>query len=220
METSQGMNPMMMMMAMMNGNGPTNMSDIPPMMGGAMPNMDGNPWANSPNPMPNDMPQGMNPMMMMRMMQGGNGGMPPMNPMAMMMNGMGQPGAQNMGEPSDPAEIEEMIKMVCSRDQELNALSQKTEIKNALQTYFSISNPVERKEVLDTLLQDEKFRSFFDKVNEKMDQLNMANMMGQMMQPGDGFNPTYGMGGPGGMGGGGGFGRGGFGGGPETMMFM
>ena len=78
METSQGMNPMMMMMAMMNGNGPTNMSDIPPMMGGAMPNMDGNAWANSPNPMPNDMPQGMNPMMMMRMMQGGNGGMPPM----------------------------------------------------------------------------------------------------------------------------------------------
>ena len=136
------------------------------------------------------------------------------------MGGMGQSAPQNMAEESDPAEIEEMIKMVCSRDQELNTLSQKTEIKNALQTYFSISNPVERKEVLDTLLQDEKFRSFFDKVNEKMDQLNMANMMGQMMQQGDGFNPTYGMGGPGGMGGGGGFGRGGFGGGPETMMFM
>ena len=108
--------------------------------------------------------------------------------------------------------MREMIQMVCSRDQELHRLSQKTTIKNSLNTYFSITDANERKEVLQTLLQDNEFKSFFEKVNEKLEQLSMANMMGGMMGN-DGNNPFYGMGGPGS-----GMGRGGSGGGPNMMF--
>jgi hypothetical protein len=158
----------------------------------------------NPMGMGGPMGSGMNPMAMGGPMGSG------MNPMAMMMPGM-------MGNTSetdeDPEDMKEIIQMICSRDQELHQLSQKTTIKNALDTYFSVADANERKEILSTLLQDDEFKSFFEKVNKKMEQFNMANMMGQMMQQGnDGNGPTYGMGGPGaGMGGG-------FGGGPSSMF--
>jgi hypothetical protein len=214
---------------------PPMMQGMPPMMQGMMNGMPGasnnNPWASmgQQNNGGMNMPQGMNPMMMMQMMQmmngNGNGtnntmpgmppmmnGMPPMNPMmqGMMPPGMMPPSSGNDEE--EPEDMREMIQMVCSRDQELHRLSQKTTIKNSLNTYFSITDANERKEVLQTLLQDNEFKLFFEKVNEKLEQLSMANMMGGMMGN-DGNNPFYGMGGPGS-----GMGRGGSGGGPNMMF--
>ena len=219
--------PMMPPPSMMGSGGPGGMMPPPMMMGGGG---SGGPGGMMP-PMPEgmNMPQGMNPMMMMQMMQmmngNGNGtnntmpgmppmmnGMPPMNPMmqGMMPPGMMPPSSGNDEE--EPEDMREMIQMVCSRDQELHRLSQKTTIKNSLNTYFSITDANERKEVLQTLLQDNEFKSFFEKVNEKLEQLSMANMMGGMMGN-DGNNPFYGMGGPGS-----GMGRGGSGGGPNMMF--
>eukprot|EP00945_MAST-04E_sp_MAST-4E-sp1_P000104 g104.t1 len=103
------------------------------------------------------------------------------------MGGMPMPpGGMSMGghpEPM-PSDLRVVIEKICERHPDLKAESQKEKIKNSLATIFSIENPDERDEVMETMLLDTEFKAFFDKVNAKIQQfMNMNGPGGAMGFP-------------------------------------